>query len=156
MPDAGVELTITVRQEGAEAAQAQVQQLKGTMREVAVDAVALDSAARRSISKFAIALNLVVSSALALTDLLGVQIEAVYKQLIGVLMSYVNQMMMIAMSMSFVNPALAAAAAAAAAGLQSVAVVQTNADMREAAQQLRASSQIIRNFSIGLRSLGGT
>jgi len=156
MSNTGVELTITVRQEGLEAAQSKVHELNQEMQTTVQVADQLDAASRRAITKFALALNLVVSSALSILDVLGIQIDTVYKQLIQMLVSYTNQLLMISVSMSVINPALAVAFASAAAMLQSVAIVQAGIDQREAAQQLQSAGSILRNLSTAMRSLGGT
>ena len=75
MPDAGVELTITVRQEGAEAAQAQVQQLRQGMQTVRTEASLTDKITSMSLSKFILATSIIVNIGMATFDVLGVAID---------------------------------------------------------------------------------
>ena len=138
----GVELTITLRQEGFEQAQAELATLKSEMGTVKTEASILDKVTNMSLQNFVLASGLVINIGLAATDVLGLQIDQSIKSIISTLTMYAQQMAMIAGAhMSTGNVAAAVVFTTVATTIQVKGIMEAKRLGDEAKRQLQGSKK---------------
>jgi hypothetical protein len=151
----GVEVTIRVKQEGVEEAQAQVQRLKTEMQGVKTDASLLSKVTSLSLSKFMIAVNLVANISFAAFDLLGIAIDKMVKSMIQMLLNYATQISMIATAHATAGSiATAATLSTFALALQVAGVQQMERMGNEAKMELNAGKTALQSVSQLIRTVG--
>lgn len=145
MPETGV--TLRFRMEGYEAIQDQLEEIDDTEDQIIEKTKEVEAKVTRSMSAIMASVSIVVRVGMDVLDVFGITIDTIHKEIINMILSYAQQLTLIAVSSSGINPAYAAAVATVAMTLQARAIQLQAAGDKDAKEAMDNARRLMRDVS---------